>query len=75
MTRNAVPEGVFEISGQQYLRKFNKRFMFRARLDFRKYSFPQQVVNNLNDLPEWVVTADSVVTFEARLDKYWNNKD
>ena len=47
----------------------------RASLDLRKFSFPYRVVNNWNELPEWMVSADSAEKFESRLDKFWKNLD
>lgn len=52
-----------------------KLFKSRSRLDVRKYAFPSRVVNNWNQLPEWVVTATTVIQFESRLDKFWANQD
>ena len=36
--------------------------------------FSHQVVNNWNDLLEWVVSVDSVALFESSLDQYWRNQ-
>jgi len=33
------------------------------------------VVNKWNSLPNWVVSASTTNTFEARLDKFWHNRD
>ena len=52
-----------------------KIFKPRIRLDLRKYSFPIRIINNWNSLPEWVVSAGSVESFEARLDKFWEHQD
>ena len=50
--------------------KLNKK---RSRLDIRKYYFTNRVVEDWNSLPESVVTAKNVKTFENRLDKLWQN--
>ena len=43
-------------------------------LDLRKF-FPNRVVNNWNNLPESVVSANSVMAFESRLDNFWKDQD
>ena len=48
---------------------------FRARLDIRKYSFSNRVVNIWNSLPDCVITAGTIFTFESRLDRYWKNQE
>ena len=45
-----------------------------SRLDIWKYSFAVRVIRPWNSLPENVVTAPSVQTFESRLDKAWNDQ-
>ena len=47
----------------------------RSRLNLRKYSFSERVVNFWNSLPDAVVTSPTVKTFESRLDKHWSNSD
>lgn len=57
-------------------RGHNKKiFKERARLNIRKYSFCQRVVNNWNDLPLHVINSDSVKKFESKLDKVWAYQD
>ena len=51
--------------------KLNKN---RCRIDIRKYYFTNRVANIWNDLPESVVSANTLFTFENRLDKYWANQ-
>ena len=46
----------------------------RARLDIRKYSFSNRIVNSWNSLSEDVVLAGSINTFKNRLDKYWRDR-
>jgi ribonuclease P/MRP protein subunit RPP40 len=47
-----------------------KIFKKLSKLDIRKYSFTQRVVNYWNDLPENVVSATSINIFKNRLDDY-----
>ena len=41
-----------------------------CRLDMRKYSFSQRVINNWNTLPNDCVNASSVNTFKNWIDRY-----
>lgn len=45
----------------------------RSRLDFRKYYFTNRVEEVWNSLPDTVVTAKNVKTFERRLDMHWKD--
>ena len=45
----------------------------RCRLDQRKNYFTNRVVDTWNNLPESVVSAKTVKSFENRLDKVWEN--
>ena len=42
----------------------------RSRLDVRKYSFSQRIVNRWNALPAGVVAATSINNFKNRYDRY-----
>ena len=42
----------------------------QCRLDMRKYSFSQMVINEWNKLPNDCVNASSVNVFQNRIDKY-----
>ncbi len=52
-----------------------KLFHRRARIDIRKYSFGLRVTKMWNDLPDNVVCAPSVKSFEKRLDVYWKDQE
>jgi hypothetical protein len=52
-----------------------KLFKERARLDVKKFSFTHRVVDTWNGLPEKVISAPSVKSFERRLDKHWQSLD
>ncbi len=45
----------------------------RSRLDLRKFTFSQIVVNMWNDLPAEVVTASSVKTFKNKHEAHLKN--
>jgi hypothetical protein len=45
-----------------------------SRLDIRKYSFTQRTVEIWNNLTSKVVTAPTTMSFESRLDKFWENQ-
>jgi len=47
----------------------------RVKYDLRKFSFSNRVVNIWNSFPNWVVSANTVNAFKARLDKFWHNQD
>jgi hypothetical protein len=43
--------------------------------DIRKHNFTYRVVDPWNSLPEKVISAPSINSFERRLDKFWGNQD
>ena len=52
-----------------------KLYKRKHRLEVRKHNFTFRVVDPWNSLPEMVVTAPSLHSFERRLDKFWTNQD
>ena len=42
-----------------------------SRLDIRKYTFSQRVVNDWNKLPEECINATSVNMFKNKIDQYY----
>ncbi|KAK3090279.1 hypothetical protein FSP39_010600 [Pinctada imbricata] len=46
----------------------------RSRLDVRKHFFTNRVIDIWNSLPESVVLAKTLYSFENRLDKFWANQ-
>ena len=52
-----------------------KLFKHRARLDVRKYSFSNRVVDLWNYPLDSVISAETVFCFETRLDNYWKDQD
>ena len=49
-----------------------KLFKKFCRLNVRKYSFSQRVVNDWNTLPIEVVQVPDVESFKTKLDLFWN---
>lgn len=47
----------------------------RCRLDKRKNSFCNRVVNNWNALPQYVIESGNIIKFELNLDRAWSNQD
>ena len=52
-----------------------KLFKQRPRIDLRKYSFTNRVVDLWNSLPDNVSSAKTVFNFEVRLDRHWKDQD
>ena len=46
-----------------------------CRLDIRKFYYTNRIIDKWNSLPNQVVTAPSVHTFEQRLDKFWSTQE
>ncbi len=71
----SVSEGLFMKQDESVTRGHEKKiFKQRPRLDIRKHSFCNRVVNSWNSLPNSVVNATSVLDFERRLDRVWKNQ-
>ena len=49
-------------------------FKRNCHYNFRKNSFAFRIVDQWNNLPEAIVNAKTVKSFEVRLDKMWKNK-
>ena len=52
----------------------HKIFKVHTRLDIRKYSFVHRSANYWNNLPTEVVSANSIPSFERRLDTFWKDE-
>jgi len=46
-----------------------------VKYDLRKFNFSNRVVNTWDNLPNWIVSANTTDTFKSRLDKFWHNQD
>ena len=67
---------LLQLSKERVTRGNSKKlYKSRPRLDVRKHSFSHRVVDVWNSLPDSVITAPSVHSFEARLDKHWKNQE
>lgn len=65
------PDKFFTIIGNSRLRGHQyKMAKSRSRLEIRKHYFSNRIVDAWNALPEYVVSAESVNVFKARLDKF-----
>ena len=51
-----------------------KIYKTQTRLNIRKHAFVHRSINIWNNLPEEVVNAQNVKTFERRLDRLWRNE-
>ena len=66
-----------QLKGESFTRGHTcnyKIFKIRPRLNIRKYSFIHRSVDTWNNLPESVMTAKNIVTFESRLDRLWKDQ-
>ena len=58
-----------ETRGHKY-----KIYKTQTRLNIRSHAFVHRSLNIWNNLPEEVVNAQNVETFERRLDRHWRNE-
>jgi hypothetical protein len=64
-----------QLKGESSTRGHNyKIFKICPRLNIRIYSFIHRSVDTWNNLPDSVVTAKNIVTFESRLDRLWKDQ-
>ena len=65
------------VNVRQDIRRGHKYKLFKkhCRLNIRKFSFAYRTVNTWNDLPNYVVEAKTVKSFERRLDKFWEKEE
>ena len=52
-----------------------KIYKLRPNLDVKKKGFPHRIVDIWNNLPASVVDAKTLLTFESRLDKFWESQE
>ena len=68
---SAITEGLFTINNRISRGHNLKLEVHRPNTNMRKNTFTFRCVNKWNQLPEEVITAPSVRSFENKLDKYW----
>ena len=66
-------EGMFTLNRNTTRGHSMKVVKQRCKLDIRKYFFINRVADTWNSLPDHVVSATKVKTFENRLDNFWKN--
>ena len=63
----------FKLSGDSKVRGHTYKIVKNSfRLDVRKHFFSNIVVDAWNELPQYVVDAETVNFFKARLDKFYH---
>lgn len=71
-----ICRNIFELKEDQRTRGHDKKiYKRRTRLHRSKNYFCNRVVNSWNLLPPYVIEAETVKIFEARLDKAWKGQD
>jgi hypothetical protein len=49
-------------------------FKTRSETTLRKHFFSQRIIDDWNSLTEEIVTAETINSFKAKIDKYWQTK-
>jgi hypothetical protein len=70
---NEVTEGIFYLDpNTRTSKKIKKKF---CKINLRKFSFINKIVDLWNTLPQSLIDAKDVRQFEIKLDKYWEHED
>ena len=73
---NEVTEGIFDLDPYTRTRDHSKNIKKKfCKINLRKFSFTNRIVDLWNTLPQSVIDAKDVRQFEIRLDKYWEHQD
>jgi hypothetical protein len=73
---NEVTEGIFDLDPNTRIRGHSKNIKKKfCKINLRKFSFTNRIVDLWNTLPQSVIDAKDVTQFEIRLDKYWEHQD
>ena len=63
----------FKLSGDSKVRGHTYKIVKNSfRLDVRKHFFSNRVVDAWNELPQYVIDAETVNSFKARLDNFFH---
>ena len=73
---NEVTEGIFDLDPNTRTRGHSKKIKKKfCKINLRKFSFTNRIVDLWNTLPQSVIDAKDVRPFEIRFDKYWEHQD
>jgi hypothetical protein len=73
---NEVTEGIFDLDPNTRTRGHSKKIKKKfCKINLRKFSSTNRIVNLWNTLPQSLIDAKDVRQFEIKLDKYWEHKD
>ena len=73
---NEVTEGIFDLDPNTRTRGHSKKIKKKfCKINLRKFSFTNRIVDLWNTLPQSVIDAKDVRQFEIRLDEYWEHPD
>ena len=50
-------------------------YQSQIRYDTKKYNFTNRIISIWNGLSDTVISATTVDTFKARLDRFWQNQE
>jgi hypothetical protein len=73
---NEVTEGIFDLDPNTRTRGHSEQIKKKfCRINLRKFSFTNRIVDLWNTLPQSVIDAKDARQFEIRLHKYWEHQD
>jgi hypothetical protein len=73
---NKVTEGIFELDPNTRTRGHSKKIKKKfCKINVRKFSFTNRIIDLWNTLPQSVIDAKDVRQFAIWLDKYWEHQD
>jgi hypothetical protein len=73
---NEVTEGIFDLDPNTRTRGHSKKIKKKfCKINLRKFSFTNRIVDLWNTLPQSVIDAKDARQFEIRLNKYWEHQD
>ena len=73
---NEVTEDIFDLDPNTGTRGHSKKIKKKfCKINLRKFSLTNRMVDLWNTLPQSVIDAKDVRQFEIRLDNYWEHQD